>query len=208
MYKNLFVLYYVAPVVKSMKKSVFLQGLVALQFLQVFVRRRRLVGGQGLLALRRPHPHTVFCPPFPCCPTRPAGPSRLHTTVAIFWLKNAISGWSQHQHQQQLYNTGKNLLQKTKKHLYKFGAWIILVKKLTVSFSVNVCHIVIDCGKSFFFYYFCCKKNICLRNMYGLFGTYVVHTCRLQYTWNSLAIMNQEVPFYCKIITLYLCCLN
>ena len=30
MYKNLFVLYYVAPVVKSMKKSVFLQGLVAL----------------------------------------------------------------------------------------------------------------------------------------------------------------------------------
>ena len=114
-------------------------------------------GGVGTAgSTRRPHPHTVFCPPFPCCPTRPAGPSRLHTTVAIFWLKNAISGWSQHQHQQQLHNTGKNLLQKTKKHLYKFGVWIYLVKKLTVSFSVNVCHIVIDCGKSFLL--FCCKK--------------------------------------------------
>ena len=175
MYKHLTVLcplYYVGTVVKCMKKCFckVWQLCSSCKFLTAAQAR----GGVGTAGTRRPHPHTVFCPPFPCCPTRTAGPSRF-TTVAIFWLKNAISGWSQHQHQQQLHNTGKNLLQKTKKHLYKFGVWIILVKKLTVSFSVNVCHIVIDCGKSF--YHSVAKKYICLRNMYGLFGTYVVHTC-------------------------------
>ena len=141
--------------------------------MQVFDGGAGSWGGRDCWHKEAPSPHCIL-PTVPVLPD-PYRRALAHTTVAIFWLKNAISGWSQHQHQQQLQNTGKNLLQKTKKHLYRFGVWNKLVKKLTVSFSVNVCHIVIDCGKSFL--YFVAKKNICLRNMYGLFGTYVVHTC-------------------------------
>ena len=147
----------------------FLQGLVALQFLQVFDGGAGSWGGRDCWHEEAPSPHCIL-PTVPVLPD-PYRRALAHTTVAIFWLKNAISGWSQHQHQQQLHNTGKNLLQKTKKHLNKFGVWIKLVKKLTVSFSVNVCHIVIDCGKSF--YHFVAKKIF----VYVICMALLVHIC-------------------------------